>query len=234
MLCVIGITCDWGEDLRHKAHDEYVQAVSKAGGIPFLIPTVEPSLSREIYERLDGIIFSGGDDVDPSHFGEEPQVHLGRITPERDAFELALARLALEGPKPVLAICRGLQVVNIAAGGDVYQDLAGITTQLHRQQAPRWYGTHRVRLDRKSRLFSLLQKESFRVNSFHHQGVRRVGAGLKAVGWTEDGLVEAVESREEDKMIIGVQWHPECSWNKDPLAESLFLHLIQEAQRRKE
>lgn len=239
MACFIGITCGWEENKNwHKLHDEYVSAVKEVGGIPFLLPSVDsPDLAEVYYNRLDGFIFSGGSDVDPHYFGEEPQQGLGEITPKRDFFEMALAKLVLEGNKPALGICRGMQLLNIAAGGDVYQDLKSITGQMHSQQAPRDYPVHTVRVLAESSLFRLAQKESLLVNSFHHQGVRRVGKGLKAAAWSEDGLIEAVESIVGDNSygnrIMGVQWHPECNWFRDRISFSLFRNLVEGTEKGK-
>lgn len=234
MAYTIGITCAWKEkNSCHKLHDEYVCAVKAAGGVPFLLPGLDSfELIAVYYNQLDGFIFSGGSDVDPAFFGEEPQQDLREITPRRDAFELALAKLVLEGDKPALGICRGMQVLNIAAGGDVYQDLQDVTKQKHLQQAPRWYPSHTVQVEQNSNLFRLGQQESFKVNSFHHQAIRRVGKGLKAVAWSKDGLVEAIESISEEgticakARIMAVQWHPECNCLQEKLSFSLFENLV--------
>jgi putative glutamine amidotransferase len=251
MEIFIGITCGWEEKKTwHKLHDEYVSAVREAGGIPLLLPSVASSHLVDVYyNQLDGFIFSGGSDIDPHYFGEEPQEGLGEITPVRDAFEMALAKLVLEGDKPALGICRGIQLLNIAAGGDIYQDLKSITGQLHNQQAPREYPIHTVKILADSSLFRLAQKESVLVNSFHHQGIRRVGKGLRAVAWSEDGLIEAVESccvegntsgnnsfndkSYGDNRIIAVQWHPECNWFSDRISFSLFRNLVESTRKRK-
>lgn len=235
MRCCIGITCSWQEaESRHVLRDDYVKAVSYAGGTPLLIPTLPAEAAGDIYRLCDGLIFSGGDDLDPFFFGEEPQVGLGEINPLRDLFELALAKLALAGTKPVLAICRGLQVVNVAAGGGLYQDLKGFTKAQHNQKAPRWYPAHEVRLDEPSRLFGFLGKKNIRVNSFHHQGINRLGADLTAAGKSRDGLIEALETADPRKWLIGVQWHPECSWEKDADSARIFQFFVDEVKRRKD
>ena len=227
MSRIIGITCGWREEeARHLLHDEFIRAVCGVGGIPFLIPAGDPEFAPKYYERVDALIFSGGADPDPLFYGEESNCGIGEITPKRDSFELALAELVLKGDKPVLAICRGLQVINIAAGGTLYQDLKGITTQEHRQQAPRWYPTHRVRINQNSRLYGLLGKESLRVNSFHHQGVHKIGSGLLVAAASDDGLIEAVEASDTEKYLYGIQWHPECFWEKDERAHLIFKSLF--------
>lgn len=228
MACMIGITCGWREsESKHMLSYDYARAVEEAGGIPVLLPAVEVAPPESYYERMQGFIFSGGDDLDPCHFGEEPQIGLGEITPRRDSFELALAALVLKGNKPALGICRGIQVLAIAAGGTVHQDLKDITSLQHRQQAPRWYPTHQVKLAGESRLCSLLGTDCLRVNSFHHQSVNQVGQQLSAVGWSNDGLVEALESKDPAHFLIGVQWHPESSFYYDKYSYKLFKGLVE-------
>ncbi|PKM90229.1 MAG: peptidase C26 [Firmicutes bacterium HGW-Firmicutes-12] len=234
MVCLVGITCGWREsEAKHLLHEEYVRAVYIAGGIPVLIPTMEPSLVENYYQLFDGLIFSGGDDIDPHYFGEEPLRGLGETTPLRDSFELALAKLALEGNKPVLGICRGIQVLNIAAEGSVHQDLNDKSNQQHRQKAPRWYPTHHIKVDGDSRLYRILGTNTLRVNSFHHQAINFVGSKLRAVSWSRDGLVEAVEIRDTSRFFIGVQWHPECSHSKDEFSIRLFNSFIEEVSKLK-
>ncbi len=230
MTPLIGITCGWREDeKRHHLHDEYVQVVYEAGGIPVLLPTGKADLAESYYEYIDGLILSGGGDPDPVYYGEEPLRGIREITPARDDFEVLLSRMAMSGKKPVLAVCRGMQVLNVAAGGSLYQDLGGVTRQEHMQQAPRYHGTHYVELDNGSFLYRIVQKERIRVNSFHHQGVKLVGNGLKAVAWSSDGLTEAVEA-EDGRYVFGVQWHPECCWEFDAVSFRLFRELVCEAR----
>jgi putative glutamine amidotransferase len=231
MACYIGITCGWEEKKNwHKLHDEYVCAVNAVGGVPFLLPSLDsPELVAVYYNQLDGFIFTGGSDLDPHYFGEEPQENLGEITPQRDAFEMALVRLVLAGNKPALGVCRGLQLLNVAAGGTLYQDLKGVSDLMHNQQAPRWYPVHTVQVEQDSRLFRLAGQESFLVNSFHHQAIRQLGQGFRAVAWSKDGLIEAMEST-GDKKIMAVQWHPECNWSSDRISLSLFKNLVESAR----
>lgn len=234
MASYIGITCGWeGKENWHKLHDDYVCAVKAAGGVPFLLPSLDSSETIAVYyNQLDGFIFTGGSDLDPRYFGEEPREGLNEIVPKRDVFEMALARLVLAGDKPALGICRGMQVFNVAAGGTLYQDLKGVTGQLHNQLAPRGYPVHTVRVELESTLFGIVQQESLLVNSFHHQAVLRLGHGFRAVAWSKDGLIEAVESMAADRHIIGVQWHPECNWSTDRSSFALFKNLVEKAKKR--
>lgn len=231
MASYIGITCGWEEKKSwHKLHNEYVCAVRAAGGVPFLLPSLDsPELITVYYNQLDGFIFSGGCDLDPYYYSEEPLENLGEINPQRDAFEMALARLVLAGNKPALGICRGMQVLNVAAGGTLYQDIKGVSELQHNQQAPRWYPIHTVRVEPGSHMFRLTGQESFLVNSFHHQMVRQVGQGLKAVAWSKDGLIEGLESSGEDQKIMAVQWHPECNRAGEGISAALFKNLVESA-----
>lgn len=230
MAPLIGITCSWQEEkMSHSLGDYYVQAVVAAGGIPVMIPSQAPANARNIYARIDGLLLAGGPDLDPIYFGEEPVNGLGEITPVRDQLELELCRIALQGLKPVLAICRGIQVLNVAAGGTLHQDLALITKQMHSQKAPRWYPTHEVEILEDSKLYAQSGEKLYRVNSFHHQAINKLGQGLKAVAWSRDNLIEAVEAQGAANInIMGVQWHPEGTWERDKLSLSLFQSLIKQ------
>lgn len=223
MACLVGITCSWKEpEQKHLLHQDYISAISAADIVPVMIPSYGSVPAEYYYEVLDGFVFSGGGDIDPLYFGEEPLCGLGEVTPHRDSFELALAKLALQGKKPVLGICRGLQLLNIAAGGSVHQDIRAYTAQKHYQQAPSWYGTHTVDIADPSCLKKYLSTNTLRVNSFHHQAINAVGQNLQAVAWSKDGLIEAVETTECAKYAIGVQWHPECAYNTDDFSKKLF------------
>lgn len=231
MAPLIGITCSWQEEQKlHNIRDTYIEAVSAAGGVPLIIPGQTAKNAGAIYQAVDGMLLAGGPDVDPYYFGEEPQVGLGEITPLRDQLELALCSLALPGPKPILAICRGVQVLNIAAGGTIYQDLAKISQLKHSQAAPRWYPTHEIQILEESSLYKLAGQSRWRVNSFHHQAINKLGQQLKAVAWSKDKLIEAVEDIEGSGRIRGVQWHPEGTWQRDKLSYNLFCDLVKQAQ----
>jgi len=211
----------------------YAAAVEAAGGIPVILPVLAPEKAPEVLEHLQGLLLSGGVDLDPSHYGEDPLPGLGKVTPERDAFELALARRALAAGVPVLGICRGVQVLNVAAGGTLFQDLGSQLEKVlkHRQEAPRWHESHAVRLDPSSRMAAILGVTETRVNSFHHQAVRLVAPGLRAVAWAPDGVIEAVESV-DGGFALGVQWHPEEMWDRYPLHLKPFSALVEAARAR--
>lgn len=233
----IGITCARAADSEgfFTLSTRYATAVHEAGGLPLLLPAIGEVNGSEWEPALDGLLLSGGGDIDPERYGEEPRVESGRIDPEADAFELALCRAFLELGKPILGVCRGAQVLNVAAGGDLYQDLFRQTkTRLqHAQKAPRWCATHRVQIVPGSLLAGIVKEEVLRVNSFHHQAVRRLAPGFIASASARDGIVEAVE-RPGDRFTLGVQWHPEHL--HEPSASALFEAFVaaaaEGAQRR--
>ena len=207
---VIGITGNYSTQTCTLA-EGYYQSVLKAGGIPFIIPPFsETDNLSELLDQLDGIIFSGGGDIDPLLLGEEPIKELHSITPQRDLQELLLARLAYDRQIPMLGICKGIQVINAALGGTLYQD---IHTQMegtrikHSQDLDREYPSHTVSISPDSILEKLFGKQ-LAVNSFHHQACKDIAQGLKVTATSPDGVIEAIESS-EFKSVLGIQWHPE-------------------------
>lgn len=209
-LPVIGITGNYTQETCTLA-EGYYQSVLKAGGIPFIIPPFyETDRLGELLDRLDGIIFSGGGDINPLLLGEEPIKELHSITPERDQQELLLVRLAYDRQIPMLGICKGIQIINAALGGTLYQDIhtqmEGIRIK-HNQDQDRRYPSHQVTISRGSILEKIFGTE-LAVNSFHHQACKSAAPGLKVTAMSSDGVIEAIES-DEFKSIMGVQWHPE-------------------------
>ena len=213
MKPVIGITVSTEIDsVNYTTHKDHVRAVLQCGGIPFLIPYMtEEEDVRQIVEKVDGLYSTGGYDIDPTLFGEEPHPGLGTIIPERDTFEMMMMKQMLDEDKPILGVCRGSQILNIALGGDMYQDIyRQIDTSLlqHQQKAPASYGSHFVNVERESLLYRLTGKDKLRVNSRHHQANRNVITPLLVSGRANDGIVEAVESSNH-AFVLGLQWHPE-------------------------
>ena len=180
----------------------YLQAVERAGAVPVVLPPCVSDLEALI-SRLDGVCLSGGPDLDPEAYGaRERHAELGPTEPSLDAFELALARAALERGMPLLGICRGSQALNVACGGTLHQHLPG-----HRQSEPGCRVTHEVEVLRRTRLAGLIGTGTHAVNSFHHQAVDRLGSGLRIAARAADGTVEAIEG---PGFAIGVQWHAEA------------------------
>lgn len=235
MGVLVGITCnvDWGKGTYY-LEESYVEAVQACGATPLLLPAVAQHTIKDYLDLVDAVVFTGGGDVDPLYFGEEP-VSSQRITPTRDAFEISLARELLKAQKPVLGICRGMQVLNIAAGGDIFQDLSlqdnGGRVIQHRQNAPGWYPTHWIEVRQGSLLAHIWGQARVRVNSFHHQAIRSLAPGFKAVAVASDGVVEAME-REGNGFVLGVQWHPELMWAKDTYQRQLFASLVKAAAQK--
>ncbi len=226
---VIGITGNYG-DKGCELADGYFKSIEQAGGIPLVIPpTDKEEALLDTLHRIDGLLLSGGADVNPLFAGEEPLPALGSINACRDYTELFLARAAYERQIPLFGICRGIQVLAMALGGRIHQDIysvnddAGLHLPLlkHSQNAPRWTATHSIKAEAGSRVAELLGEE-FAVNSFHHQAVADAGKYLKVTARAKDGVIEAVESTEE-QYILGVQWHPECPiLNRDESMMPLF------------
>lgn len=229
MKPLIGITCS-EDGSRFILNKKYAAAVVESGGTPVLLPAL-PGLEADLINSLDGVLLSGGGDVNPFFCGEEPLPGTGSIYPERDAFEIGLARLALVNGLPVLGICRGLQVLNIAAGGGICQDITLVTSAplKHTQQAPRWYPTHGLEIYPGSLLSSLLGGSATRVNSFHHQAVNRVADGFIVSAHSSDGVIEGIESV-GSSYAVGVQFHPEEMWERDRKFLNIFKSLVEAAE----
>lgn len=207
----------------------YVDAVRRAGGLPLLLAPGEET-PEEVLEHVDGLVFSGGGDLDPAHFAAETHPTQYGTDEERDRFELALMRAALAAATPTLAICRGLQLLNVVRGGDLHVHLPDVVGEdvLHRlpERKP---AAHPVRLAEGCRLAALYGRRELRTVSWHHQAVNRLGEGLVPVAWAEDGTVEAVEAS-DCPWLLAVQWHPEMAEGED----ELFRELVALARRRVE
>jgi putative glutamine amidotransferase len=190
---------------------KYLRALERAGAIPVVMPPLSSTVADELLDRFDGLCLSGGPDLDPRAYGERRHASTGPVESELDEFELELARAADARDLPILAICRGMQVLNVVRGGSLHQHLPEVngTAINHRQTEAGSRPTHWVSLEPGSRIAGTLQRSRVKVNSFHHQGVARVGEGLLATGRAGDGTVESVEAIDRD-FVLGVQWHAEC------------------------
>jgi putative glutamine amidotransferase len=214
----------------------YLKALMGAGGAPVLVPLgLKEAGLRAVFERLDGLVLPGGPDVDPAHFGETPHEKLGRVDPALDHTELRLTRWALADDLPLLAICRGIQVLNVALGGSLIQDIPAQLPQAleHHRFRQRGYPpddrAHPVAVEPNSRLATALGAERVVTNSRHHQAVKALAPGLSAVAHTADGLIEGVELPDA-RFAIGVQWHPENLVTTDPAMHRLFETFVRAAQ----
>jgi putative glutamine amidotransferase len=212
----------------------YVRALTAAGAVPWPVPCLagdEPTL-REIYERLDGLLMTGGVDIDPSLYGQPRHPRCDRGDPARDWAELLMIRWARADGKPVLGVCRGIQAINVACGGDLYQDIAelcpGAIKHDYFPSEPEYgrdYLAHPVRVEAGSQLARLLGAEELTVNSMHHQGIRRLAPGLRPTAFAPDGLVEGVEPA-DGGFLVGVQWHPEELAESSAPMHRLFAALV--------
>lgn len=226
MRPVIGMTLD-DEHARpgvHVLRDDYVRSVEQAEAIPLVIAPTRPRDAGSILDRLDGLLLTGGIDVDPELFDQAPHPRLGRVDRGRDDLELALIREALERDLPILGICRGIQVLNVAAGGTLIQDIPSQIAggERHNCPEPRSRRVHRILIDPGTRLHDSLGEANVSVNSFHHQAVDRLGDGLvTSARCDEDGVVEAIEMPRR-RFVVGVQWHPETFWNSPDSFQPLF------------
>jgi putative glutamine amidotransferase len=214
----------------------YVLTLTNAGAIPWLIPLVDDETLRGVYDALDGVFLPGGADIDPVSYGTAPHPLCDKTDRERDRVELALARWAMAEGKPVLGVCRGMQLINLAAGGTLYQDIADQMPNAIKhdyfpfsgQNFTRDYLAHEVSVAEGTRLANIFGAGTLEVNSMHHQGVRDIGSGLVVSATAPDGLVEGLES-EDARYVVGVQWHPEALTDSQLAARHLFDEFVQVA-----
>lgn len=205
---------------------DYSEAIEGLGGIPLHIPLIpKREYIADFLSHLDGILLPGSDtDVDPHRFGEEPHPKLKKIIPEKDDTDLLILETAEELNLPILAICFGMQILNVSRGGSLIQDIEGqIPNSIqHEQGVPLERCSHSIEIEANSTLARLITNEQTRVNSHHHQAVREVGKNLKATAWAKDGVIECIEDTRENRFVLGVQWHPELSWKSDQLSNQIF------------
>lgn len=219
-------------------NQRYYIAVALAGGAPVLVPLLddEPDALRGAYEACDGVLIPGGVDIDPRYFNEDPHPRLGRTDGARDRVELQLARWSVEDRKPLLGLCRGLQVINVALGGTLWQDLEEqYAGAIKHDYFPNFgferdHLAHEVVLTRGSKLRSMMELERIPVNSMHHQGIKVLAQGLAPCAVAPDGLIEAAEL-DADQFCLGVQWHPEVFEMTDPHTRHVFREFIESSAR---
>ena len=240
---VIGITTDYREEQpgRYDVPAAYVEAVLLGGGAPLLVPPVDDlETVGPLLARVDALLLTGGRDLDPSHYEEAPHPQTRLLHPRRDRFELALTRAAVEQGLPVLGICLGAQVLNVALGGSLYQHVPDqvASALVHAPSAAAASGQaggrafHRVKVLPGSRLAGILGTTELEVNSSHHQAVREVARPLRAVAWSEDGVAEAAEALDK-RFLLAIQWHPENLARERPEHRALFAALAQAARLRR-
>jgi len=237
---VIGITPGWeaiGGQEKNTLACVYWKAVEMAGGLPVLLPYLNEANLAELITKLDGLVLSGGGDLEPRTFGEQALSEdlLKAVSPERDRAELSLCRLAAQEQLPLLGICRGAQVMNVAFGGTLYQDISAQLTDSnvhsHWQKEPRWQAAHTVNITPGTLLEACYRTNHVEVNTFHHQLVKDVAPGFVVSAYSDDGLIEAIE-HPGWPFALGVQWHPECMWERKPIHLGLFIALVKYASGR--
>jgi putative glutamine amidotransferase len=213
---------------------KYLSAIEAAGGIPVVVPPLQPQAAEMLLERVTGVCLSGGPDLDPVAYGARRHERTGPTWEQLDEFELALARAADARRLPILAVCRGLQVLNVARGGTLHQHLPDVVGKRidHRQQRPAREPTHWVTFSERSRVSEILGSRGVKVNSFHHQAVDTLGDGLVVTGWASDGAVESLEALDRE-FVVAVQWHAECLAQR-PEQAALFGSFVDAARRFEE
>jgi len=240
MCPLIGIPCHTNKRSpqhlsRFCVRQAYCHVLHEAGGAPILIPLLQDDEALlDIYKRLDGLLLAGGGDISPQHFGQSRAAQLTSVDPPRDRVELLLSRRAVHDDMPLLAICRGLQLLNVALGGTLYQDIPTQIPHALRHNFypdyPRDYLGHDVLLKPDTLLADVVGAERLAVNSFHHQAAKDVPPALTVAATAPDGVIEAVEAHDK-RFILGVQWHPEDLAKTKPQMRSLFEAFIAEARR---
>jgi putative glutamine amidotransferase len=232
-LCAATERASWGAWNEEVAllPRSYARAVQRAGGLALMLPP-DPELVRnpeEILDRIDGLVLTGGSDIDPASYGAKPHAQTGTTSPERDEFELALARGALARDMPLLGICRGMQLLNVALGGGIEQHLPDVIGNEMHRHTPGSFADHHVRIEPGSLAERVVGRDHEAVKSHHHQAIDGLGDGLIATGWsTDDGVVEAIE-QPQCRFALGVLWHPE-----EDEASRVLAELVSEARSRSE
>ncbi|MBW2589228.1 MAG: gamma-glutamyl-gamma-aminobutyrate hydrolase family protein [Deltaproteobacteria bacterium] len=229
---VIGVPGYWHESEAIPGHhatavpDSYIRALLKIDAIPLIIPVIQsPKILEQFFQMIDGLLLIGGPDLDPIHYHQAAHTGLRKVTPARDNMEMQLSIWALEADLPIMAICRGVQVLNVAAGGTLWQDIASQLPNAAKHDYypdyPKDFLAHTVKPLPGSRLAGIIGDDEVSVNSLHHQAIDKLGQGLSPVAYAPDGIVEAVEGIEAS-WIIGVQWHPEWLIENDRRMLTLF------------
>lgn len=226
-MSIIGISgsvLEEGSMVKAFVNRNYVDSVARAGGVPFIMPICEDeNIIKKMIENVDGIIMTGGVDIHPFRFNQEPNPKIGVISKERDDFDFLIMKHAFENNKPIFGICRGIQLINVYFGGTLIQDILSQknTNILHSQTAPVYTATHKIKIKKDSAICGIFGKEA-EVNSFHHQAIDKLAKDFKITSSAKDGIIESIEYKKKDGFILGVQWHPECMTAKDSKMQSLF------------
>ncbi|MDQ6798189.1 MAG: gamma-glutamyl-gamma-aminobutyrate hydrolase family protein [Actinomycetota bacterium] len=219
-----------GPTLLHTASRFYVEGVERAGGVPVVLPVMSPDALDDVISAVHGVLLTGGGDVQPSRYGAQPVAETEGVDPARDDFDIALLERAVAADLPVLATCRGMQVVNVALGGSLIQHVPAVTGQVHFRNDHWREGVHRVKIEPDSHLAEALGTTEVDVNSIHHQAVDEAAPGTRPVAWAEDDTIEAIEMPDSPH-VVAVQWHPELLEDR-PEQQGLFRQLVDHARSR--
>lgn len=241
MKAIIGITSNRLSPIENKSLDieiaytplGFVESIEQAGALPLIIPFSDPEFAKEYVSRIDALILSGGQDVNPLSYGQEPSLRLQNTNIKRDEFEIALVKEAIKQKKPLLGVCRGMQIYNVATGGTLYQDLSDykdLSVQ-HVQKSLTFKYTHTVDLEADSWIGDILGTEIV-VNSYHHQAVDELSDTLRPTGYAKDGVLEAAESTNPDLQHYLLQWHPEWMYKVDNNSQLIFKEFIKLVDQR--
>jgi putative glutamine amidotransferase len=235
---LIGITADVSENPKDSQlfiAERYLRAIERAGAIPIVLPATRSKATvTRLLGVLHGLVVSGGNfDIHPSYYGEKPIAELGAIKAARTDFELAMTRAAIKRDLPVLGICGGAQAINVVLGGSLYQDIESQCTgaRAHERGGRGKAAGHGIRIDTSSRLFAIFGRRDLKVNTSHHQAVKKLGRGLVVNSRAGDGVIEGIESTEH-RFVIGVQWHPEALVPRQKLQRRLFSFFIKVCRER--
>ena len=228
MRPIIGVLAEIDNELSTMVQNPYIHAIEKSGGIPVLFPYVgECKTIERLVDICDGFFFTGGADIDPKRYGEEPRETIGDVQEHRDEFEFNVFQRVIKTSKPILAICRGAQLINVALGGTLYQDIPSEvqTKILHKQIEPKFSNSHDVRIMINTPLYEMMRTERIKANSFHHQAIKTLGDGLEIMALAKDGIIEAVYSSGR-QYIRAYQWHPERLFETDTKNRIIFEDFI--------
>ena len=229
MKPIIGINCDYEEERKQPysfTYRDYCEAIIAAGGIPFLLPIIKDKNDVEFsLKKIDGLLLTGGNDVPPQRYGEERHERTVCVHPDKDISDFTLVETSIQTKKPILAICYGTQLVNVALGGSLIQDIPSeVKTPIIHKDSKNEHYTHTITIEKNSLLYQIIGTDCIKADSTHHQAIKRLGNGLKDTAHTEDGIIEAVEWKGYP-FLVGVQWHPE-RMTDSPHHLALFKALI--------
>jgi putative glutamine amidotransferase len=228
---LVGITTRLDAENTFYLKRYYAEAIEASGGVPVYIPLIpDRKYLGSLAGKLDGLLLSGSNsDLDPVFYGEEPHPKLGTVTPERDNTDLILLEIAEERNMPLLAICFGMQSLNVSRGGTLFQDIESQNSDAikHQQGQTSDRPSHHIRIESNSLLARLTGSDIARVNSSHHQAIKQVGRDLRVIARAHDGVIEAVIDPRPDRFVLGVQWHPEVGWERDDLSKAIFRRFIE-------